>query len=141
MEHIGVGLRAVAVIIDTLLLFIVGYAIAAFTGDTTDAGFNLQGGPFFLWLAIALGYYIVMEARLGWTLGKKAVGLRVVKLEGEAPLDWQASIVRNVLRLVDGLFFYLVGAIVIWVSKGRQRLGDMAAHTIVVRAGPRGDAA
>jgi uncharacterized RDD family membrane protein YckC len=36
--------------------------------------------------------------------------------------------------VVDGLFFYLLGAIVVWVSKRRQRLGDMAAGTIVVRA-------
>jgi uncharacterized RDD family membrane protein YckC len=48
-------------------------------------------------------------------------------------MDWQASIIRNLLRIVDGFFFYLVGAIVVWVSKGRQRLGDMAAHTLVVK--------
>ncbi len=136
MEHVGVGLRAVAVIIDTILLFIVGYVIALVTGATTESGFNLQGGPAFLWFAVALAYYIVMEARFGWTLGKKVLGLRVVKAEGDAPLDWQASIVRNVLRIVDGLFFYLIGAIVVWVSKGRQRLGDMVAHTAVVRTAP-----
>jgi uncharacterized RDD family membrane protein YckC len=62
------------------------------------------------------------------------VGLRVVKKEGAAPLDWQASTVRNVLRLIDGLFFYLVGAIFIWTSKDRQRLGDRLANTVVVRA-------
>jgi uncharacterized RDD family membrane protein YckC len=62
-----------------------------------------------------------------------AMSLKVVKQDGSA-LDWQASIVRNVLRIIDGIFFYLVGAIVVWVSKGKQRLGDMAAHTLVVRA-------
>ncbi|HSN19544.1 MAG TPA: hypothetical protein VLS49_02630, partial [Usitatibacter sp.] len=43
-------------------------------------------------------------------------------------------IARNVLRIVDGFLFYLVGAIAIWASKHRQRLGDMAAKTIVVSA-------
>lgn len=133
MEAVGVGRRAVAVIIDSILLGVVAYAIAAMTGGTTDSGFNLQGGPFFLWLVVALAYYIVMEKTSGATLGKMAMKLRVVKQGGEA-LDWQASVVRNVLRLIDGLFFYLIAAIVVWVSKGKQRLGDMAAHTIVVRA-------
>lgn len=133
MEAVGVGRRAVAVIIDSILLFIVGYAIAAMTGGTTSAGFHIEGVPFFIWLVLSLGYYIVMEATSGATLGKKTMGIKVVKQDGGA-IDWQAAIVRNLLRLVDGLFFYLVGAIVVWVSKSRQRLGDMAAHTLVVKA-------
>jgi uncharacterized RDD family membrane protein YckC len=135
MEAVGVGRRAVAVLIDSVLLFILGYFIAMATGGTTSEGFNLHGGPAFLWLGIGLAYYIVMEAMSGATLGKKAMGLKVVKQNGE-PLDWQASIVRNVMRLIDGFLFYLVGAIVVWVSKKRQRLGDMAAHTLVVKVQP-----
>jgi uncharacterized RDD family membrane protein YckC len=134
MEYIGVGLRAVAAIIDTALLFIVGYLIALATGGVTEEGFLLRGVPFFIWLAIALAYYIVMEARSGATLGKRVMKLKVVKLEGGAPLDWQASIARNILRLIDGLFFYLVGAIVVWISDKKQRLGDKVAGTVVVRA-------
>ena len=135
MEAVGVGRRAVAILIDTVLLFILGYIIAMATGGTTGEGFNLHGGPAFLWLGIGLAYYIVMEAMWGATLGKKAMGLKVVKQSGE-PIDWQASIVRNVMRIIDGFLFYLVGAIVVWVSKKRQRLGDMAAHTLVVRTQP-----
>jgi uncharacterized RDD family membrane protein YckC len=131
MEPIGVWKRAVAVIIDGILLGIVGYAIAGVTGGATGTGFNLSGAPFFLWLLISLGYYILMEGTKGATLGKMAMKLKVVKVDGGA-IDWQAAIVRNVVRLVDGLFFYLVGAIAVWVSKKKQRLGDMAASTIVV---------
>ena len=133
MGAVGVGRRAVAVLIDSILLFIVGYLIAFAAGGTTQDGFNVQGGPAFLWLAIGLAYYIIMEALSGATLGKKAMGLKVMK-EGGEPIDWKASIVRNVLRLIDGFFFYLVGAIVVWASKKRQRLGDMAANTLVVKA-------
>ena len=133
MEAVGVGRRAVAVLIDSILLFIVGYLIAFATGGTTQEGFNIQGGPAFVWLGIGLAYYIIMEAVSGATLGKKAMGLKVVK-EGGEPIDWKASIVRNVVRIIDGFFFYLVGAIVVWVSKKRQRLGDMAASTLVVKA-------
>src|SRR5688572_7441617 len=117
MEPVGVGRRAVAILIDSILLFIAGYGIAAAFGQTSSDGFHIQGGPFFLWLALALAYYIAMEVRVGGTLGKLATGLKVVKQDGNA-LDLQASVVRNLLRLVDGLFFYLVGAIVVWISKG-----------------------
>lgn len=133
MEPVGVGRRAVAILVDMVLLFIVGYVIALATGATTAGGFSLRGGPAFVWFGIALAYYVVMEALSGATLGKRAMGLKVVK-EGGEPLDWQASVVRNLLRIVDGLFLYLVGAIAVWVSKKRQRLGDMAAHTLVVKA-------
>lgn len=133
MEPVGIGLRAVATLIDTILLFVVGYVIAIITGGTTGGGFALSGGPFFLWLLVALAYYIVLEALHGATLGKRAVKLKVVKLDGGAPIDWQASIVRNVLRIVDGLFFYLVAAIAVIASKNKQRIGDLAAGTVVVR--------
>jgi uncharacterized RDD family membrane protein YckC len=135
MEAVGVGRRAVAIIIDAVLLFIVGYLIALATGGTTGEGYTLNGGPAFVFFAIAIAYYIVMEKMWGATLGKKAMGLKVVKEDG-APLDWQASIVRNIMRIIDGFCLYLVGAIAVWVSKKKQRLGDMAAHTLVVKAQP-----
>jgi uncharacterized RDD family membrane protein YckC len=135
MERVGLGLRAVATIIDTVLLFVAGYVIAVFTGGTTEGGFRLTGAPAFLWLFAALVYYIVLEALSGATLGKRLVGIRVVRLEGDAPLDWQASIVRNVLRLVDGLFFYLVAAVAVIASKEKQRIGDIVAKTVVVKKG------
>lgn len=134
MEHIGVGLRAVATLIDTALLFVIGYLIALATGGVTTGGFHLQGVPFAIWIVVALSYYIVLEGLSGATLGKRLIGLKVVRLEGDAPLDWQTSIVRNLLRLVDGLFFYLVAAIAVWTSGSKQRLGDRVAGTVVVRA-------
>ena len=134
MEHVGVGLRAVATIIDTFLLIVIGYLIALATDSTTAAGFQLEGVPMLLWLAIGVGYYIVLEAQSGATLGKRVMGLRVVKLEGGGPIDWQASLSRNLLRLIDGFFFYLVGAIIVWSSDKKQRLGDKVAGTVVVRA-------
>jgi uncharacterized RDD family membrane protein YckC len=135
MEPVGVGRRAVAVIIDSILLGIVAYLVAMATGNTTAEGFQLHGTPAVLVFLIAFGYYVFMEKTSGATLGKMAMKLKVVKQDGAA-LDWQAAVVRNILRIIDGLFFYLVGAIAVWISKSKQRLGDMAAHTIVVRAQP-----
>ena len=65
---------------------------------------------------------------------KTALALAAAPQPLGEPLDWQASIVRNLMRIVDGFCFYLVAAITVWVSKRKQRLGDMAAHTLVVKA-------
>ena len=134
MEAVGVGRRAVAVIIDGILLMIVGWALSMVMGGATSTGFNLGGAPALVFFLIAFAYFVVMEKTQGATLGKKLMGLKVVREDG-APLDWGTSVIRNILRLIDGFFFYLVGAIVVWVSKKKQRLGDMAAKTLVVRAG------
>ena len=138
MQGVGVARRAAAIIVDAILLMIIGWIIAKFTGQTTEEGFNLMGGPALLWFLVSFGYYIVMEAMWAGTLGKKALGLKVVKEDG-TKLDWGASIIRNLLRIIDGFALYLIGAIVVWVSKKKQRLGDMVAHTLVVsksEAGP-----
>jgi uncharacterized RDD family membrane protein YckC len=44
------------------------------------------------------------------------------------------SLVRSLLRIIDGLFVYLVGAILVWRSDMKQRFGDRVAKTVVVRA-------
>lgn len=129
---VGVGWRFAATLVDVIVLFIVGYLMAIVTGETTQGGFNLQGASAFVWFLIGIGYYIVMEAMLGATVGKMACGLKVMKTD-TGSIDWNASVVRNVLRIIDGLFVYLVGAILVWTSPHRQRLGDRVAHTVVVK--------
>jgi uncharacterized RDD family membrane protein YckC len=67
------------------------------------------------------------------SLGKMLLGIKVVREDtGEVP-GVGAAVIRTLLRLIDGLFAYLVGFIAVLVSAKRQRLGDMAAHTLVVR--------
>ena len=82
---------------------------------------------------IVLVYYILLEGYLGQTVGKMLLGIKVIREDtGEVP-GIGAVAIRTVLRLVDGLFGYLVGFIAVLASAKRQRLGDMAAHTLVVR--------
>lgn len=95
-------------------------------------GIVVAGKAFWLFLALGIGYYVVCEATTGATLGKRMVGIRVVGEDGEHP-TLGAAVVRNLLRLVDSLFFYLVGGIFALSSPLGQRLGDRAAHTVVVR--------
>ena len=78
-------------------------------------------------------YYILLEGYLGQTLGKMLLGIQVVREDtGQVP-GLGAATIRTLLRIIDGLFSYLVAFIVVWTSAKRQRLGDMAAHTLVVR--------
>jgi len=132
INSVGVGLRFVAVLVDSIVLFIFGYLLAAVTGSTSAGGFELQGGPFFIFSLTGLLYYILMEAFRGGTLGKLVVGIRV-QMEDGNPITMGSSVIRNLLRIVDGLFFYLVGAIFVWSSPNKQRLGDRLAKTVVVK--------
>ena len=79
-----------------------------------------------------LAYHILGEAITGGTFGKGIVKIRVVNEDGEH-LSLNAAIVRNILRPVDAIFFYLVGGVFALASPLGQRLGDRAAHTVVVR--------
>lgn len=85
-------------------------------------------------LVLALGYFPVSESVWsGKTLGKLAMQLRVVDSRG-GPLSTSQAIVRNLLRLIDFLpLYYGVGAVTMFINKRGQRLGDLAAGTVVVR--------
>lgn len=141
MAYVGVGRRAVAIIIDAILIGVVIGVIGGVLGGAMMAGSDDPAGA-----AGSLGmiqgvlgllgvlYLVVMEALTGQTIGKMIMGIRVVRADG-TPISWKESIIRNVLRIIDGLLVYIVGAIFIWTSPLKQRLGDKAAGTIVVRTG------
>jgi uncharacterized RDD family membrane protein YckC len=83
---------------------------------------------------ISMGYGICFEwFWRGQTLGKKLMRLRVLDQEG-LRLTFSQVVVRNLMRALDGLpLFYLVGGLASALSGKGQRLGDLAANTIVVR--------
>jgi uncharacterized RDD family membrane protein YckC len=134
---VGVGLRFLAILIDAVVvtLALCPFIILAVASSDAEAGETSSGASLLLnclSFLIGIGYYVVLEALRGQTVGKMALGIRVVKLDG-SPISWQESIIRNLLRIIDGLFAYLVAAILIWTSPMKQRLGDRAANTVVVR--------
>ncbi len=144
LEYKGVGIRFVAHLVDVIIVlvfyFIVGNIVAGQVGGKTDEGFEMHGTSALLVMALTslfgLAYFVFLETRWnGQTLGKKLTGIRVTTEAGE-PLEFSTALIRNILRVVDGLFFYLVGAILVWRSPRKQRLGDRIAHTVVVKAGP-----
>jgi hypothetical protein len=80
--------------------------------------------------AILFIYTCVLEASCGATVGKVIVGSRVVRTGRRGALS--AAAIRNLLRFVDAIGFYVIGAIVAGCSPWRQRLGDLSAGTMVV---------
>lgn len=127
MQYVGVGPRFLAALIDGIILgIVVGLLSAVFGTHQTGISGSLSG-------VLAIAYFIVMEATQGATVGKMVLGLRVVRVDG-APISWSESVIRNLLRIIDGLFAYLVGAIIIWNSPLKQRLGDKLAKTVVVKS-------
>jgi uncharacterized RDD family membrane protein YckC len=79
-------------------------------------------------------YYFLMEWRLGWTVGKLILGLKVTGADGSR-LSFQGALIRSLVRLVDAemLFLNLVGCALILSTKRRQRLGDVLARTVVIQ--------
>ncbi len=86
------------------------------------------------YFVISIGYGIACEwAWRGQTVGKKLFRLRVVDAEG-LRLQFHQIVTRNLLRFVDSLpLLYFVGGTVAWFHPYCQRLGDIAANTIVIR--------
>lgn len=87
-----------------------------------------------LYFVISVGYGIVLEWRWrGQTIGKRVLGLRVIDAQG-LKLQLSQIVLRNLLRLIDMLpLAYLVGGLAAFFGKNCQRLGDLAAGTIVTR--------
>jgi len=86
---------------------------------------------------LSIGYGIGLEwLWRGQTIGKRVLGLRVMDARG-FKLHVSQIVIRNVLRAVDTLpVFYMVGGIACAVNEYSQRLGDIAANTVVVRRQP-----
>jgi len=85
-----------------------------------------------IFLAVIVIYFIIMEAKLGGTLGKIICGIRVIGTDGGTP-GLSRSIVRNFLRIVDALpAFNILGVVLILTSKEKARFGDRVAGTRVI---------
>ena len=135
------GRRVLATIIDGLIFGGAYWLLALAFGDIHTEGEPanwVSGLPALAEVAygiLVVAYYVLLEGFLGQTIGKMATGIKVVtEATGQAPPGIAAAAIRTVLRLIDGLFSYLVAFITVLASGKRQRLGDMVANTLVVRA-------
>jgi len=127
--------RFLACFIDLLCIQVIVTMLGYAAGLIMIVSFNFAVafgiiGYFF----ISIGYGICLEWMWrGQTVGKRLMRLRVVDVEGMR-LQFNQIVVRNLLRFVDSLpFFYFVGGVTAWLNSKCQRLGDIAANTVVVR--------
>jgi uncharacterized RDD family membrane protein YckC len=143
----GVGSRFIAALLDSLILgafffaeLMVVVVIGAASSVTPAAGGWAQtAGKWFIAFvvlvnfAVVWGYFALFEAYWhGQTPGKRVMKVRVIKDSGRQITLFEAM-ARNLVRVVDYLpSLYLVGVITMLCNKRNQRLGDLAAGTIVV---------
>ncbi len=112
-------------------------AAAQLEGQTSFSAANLD--PIVKWILLGgffvyLGYTTLIELIAGRTIGKMLLGLRIVTAEGRRP-DWSALLMRNVLRMIDIWLAWLPLALIFYTPL-RQRIGDVAAATVVVTNAP-----
>ena len=143
LHYQSVGVRLLPQLFDDFLVGIITFIVVAllFGGTAAITAPNNISGALGTALgasAVAIGalvwffYFTLLEGQYGQTVGKWLGKIKVVKEDG-APIDFGDAAVRTILRIIDGLFSYLVGAILIWTSDERQRLGDRLAHTVVIQ--------
>ena len=144
LQYKSVLVRFIAILIDSIIISIIGSIVTLPLGAMTAVSVNQETQaisiPTTYWIAfiielvIAFLYFTVLEGRYGQTVGKIALKLKVLKEDG-LPISYGDAAIRTILRVVDGIPVivpYLLGAILIWSSDRKQRLGDRVAHTVVV---------
>ena len=142
MPLAGIGSRFVALLVDTLIwaagLVVLMLVLWAFQ-PALEAFSNLSYQWAVAIVTFALfflnwGYFTLFEAfNNGRTPGKRVARIRVIQQSGRG-IGLFESMARNFVRYVDQIpFFYAVGVITMFVTRQHQRLGDLAAGTLVVR--------
>ena len=131
----GPAVRSAAAVVDMMVVIVIlnltgllAMLLALFSTDLSTAA------RVFLGFFFSTAYYIVTEWRTGQTLGKRLMRLRVIDERG-LPLQFSQILLRNLLRVVDAMpVAYLVGGLVCFLNRRCQRVGDIAAGTVVVHS-------
>jgi len=127
--------RFLAWIIDAACIYIILTIVGTIFGMLAVFNFDLGTGFYILGaFLLPTAYGITLEwLWRGQTLGKRVLQLRVVDIHG-LRLEFSQVVIRNLLRAVDSLpLFYMTGGSACLASRRCQRLGDMAANTVVIR--------
>jgi uncharacterized RDD family membrane protein YckC len=130
----GVGERIFARIIDYFILLLYSIAVLYFIG--TDL-FRYFRGDYIEWLIFLLYVPVIFYSLLcetfnrGQTLGKKALGMRVVMRDGASP-TLGVCFLRWLFLIID-VWMSCIGLFVMLLNRNNQRLGDLAAGSMVIK--------
>jgi uncharacterized RDD family membrane protein YckC len=130
--------RLLALLVDTLINITAAASISVAVSGLALIARDAAGALMvLLYFILTTGYGIAFEwFWQGRTLGKRLLKLRVADAEG-LRLAFSQVLIRNLLRAVDSLpAFYLLGGAVSILNPRMQRLGDLAAGTIVIATRP-----
>jgi|GEM_PF-987385 len=139
LEYASVVGRFFALLIDWIILAVASFSLLIGTSIIYDGNDDII---FLIWviLTIFIGflYFMVFEGPFmrGRTIGKIAASIRVVDEKSRETISYTQSFIRNLLLIIDIMPYflpYLLGLISVLASKKNQRIGDMAAKTIVVK--------
>lgn len=135
LDYVGFWRRALAALLDnvTWILFYFWF-YSLIVGASALASTTAAIVAVFVFLSLWFNYFAFCEWRWGQTIGKNATGIEVRSVDGARRLTYGQASLRNLLRLVDVL---VVGEVMIVTTERKQRLGDKAAKTVVVRREPR----
>lgn len=142
MPLAGIGSRFIALLVDYVIwgigigivMWIFAYFLPSLTAFSHISAQWATALYLFMLFLFNWGYFTLFEAfNNGRTPGKRIARIRVIQRSGRA-IGLFESMARNFIRYVDQIpFFYAVGAIAIFATRDHQRLGDLAAGTLVVR--------
>jgi uncharacterized RDD family membrane protein YckC len=150
LPYRSVGVRFVALLIDVIVAGIIASVFASplqtpvfnsvnFTNGTfnvSSAANPLSGVGSVISALVVLFYFTLLLGAYGQTAGMVAMKIKVVKEDG-SKISYVDALVRSLLLIIDAIPWiipFLLGAILIWTSDTKQRIGDRMAHTVVITA-------
>ena len=142
-EPAGFWIRFVAYLIDSIIISVLMGIIWVPTTFLTMRSAMSEGGPgplaailpflaFLLTMTASLGYVLWFWANRGATPGKKMMGLKIVREDGEEPLGWGTAFMRLVGYMVSGFILY-IGFLMIAFNPDKMGLHDKIAKTRVLK--------
>lgn len=127
--------RVIALAVDVTIVWTLMSLVSVIVALMQWVSYDFAAAFYILiYFVFSLGYFILLEMVMrGQTVGKRLMRLRVQDMNG-LKLQPSQLILRNLLRFVDSLpFLYFFGGVCALLSRRSQRLGDLAAGTVVVR--------
>lgn len=139
MEYAGFWRRFLANIIDTLILSVFGFLLGisfgfltVFLNDST-AGVVIRSVVNLISYAVTIFYYIYFIGAKGQTLGKMAMGIKVVKLPDNSNPGYLSAFLREIIGKILSAFVILLGFFwMLWDPK-KQTWHDKIANTVVIK--------
>ena len=119
----GFWRRFAAAFLDGLILGVIGFIVGVILGSDNAA--NVAG------LLLGIAYYTYLEGSTGQTLGKKALGIRVIDLKGGGSIGYGRAFIRYIGRFVSGIVLLLGYLWMLW-DKEKQTWHDKFANSVVV---------